>query len=196
MQKNIKHTVSRMLLIVVGMFGFGFALVPLYDVFCDITGLNGKTSDTPYQAVDVAVDKSRTVKVRFFATNNDGMPWEFKPAVSSIEVHPGEAVTTEFFARNPRPVAMIAQAVPSVVPFEAAAYFHKTECFCFNQQPLEGKGETLMPLQFIVDVDLPETVSTITLAYTLFDVTDKFGNADNKTAQTATTDYWERLAGL
>ena len=177
MQQSIKKTVRNSLLVTVGMFAFGFALVPIYDIFCDITGLNGKTSDTAYQAVDVAVDTSRRVTVQFVATNNENMPWEFKPAVSSIVVHPGEAVSTEFFARNPRPVAMVAQAVPSVVPFKAAEYFHKTECFCFNQQPLDGRTETLMPLQFIVDVDLPKDVKTITLAYTLFDVTENFASA-------------------
>ena len=177
MDKPVKKTVRQMLLIVVGMFGFGFALVPLYDVFCDITGLNGKTSDTAYEAVDVVVDTSRTVKIQFVATNNENMPWEFKPTVSSMNVHPGEVASTEFFARNPRSVAMIAQAVPSLVPFKAAEYFHKTECFCFNQQPLEAKTETMMPLRFIVDVDLPKEVKIITLAYTLLDVTEKFDNA-------------------
>lgn len=177
MDKPVKKTVRQMLLITVGMFGFGFALVPLYDVFCDITGLNGKTSDTAYEAVDVAVDTSRSVTVQFVATNNENMPWEFKPVVSSMKVHPGEVASTEFFARNPRATAMTAQAVPSLVPFKAAEYFHKTECFCFNQQPLDGKSETMMPLRFIVDVDLPKEVKTITLAYTLFDVTEKFDTA-------------------
>lgn len=173
MDKTIKKTVRQMLFVVVGMFGFGFALVPIYDVFCDVTGLNGKTSSTAYEAEDVRIDTSRIVKVQFIASNNDGMPWTFKPSVQEIEVHPGEATSTEFFVRNPRSQAMTAQAVPSVVPFKAAEYFHKTECFCFSQQSLEGGQEMMMPLRFIVDVDLPKEVRTITLAYTLFDVTDK-----------------------
>ncbi len=177
MESSVKKTVRNALFATVGMFAFGFALVPIYDVFCDITGLNGKTSDSPYTAVDVAVDTSRNITVQFVATNNENMPWEFKPAVSSMVVHPGEAVSTEFFVRNPKPVSMVAQAVPSVVPFKAAEYFHKTECFCFNQQPLDGRSETLMPLRFIVDVDLPKDVKTITLAYTLFDVTESFKTA-------------------
>lgn len=172
MTDPIAKTVRKSLFIVIGMFGFGFALVPIYDVFCDITGLNGKTADTAYEAVDVQVDTDRTVLVRFMATNNENMPWEFRPTVTSIEVHPGQAVSTEFFARNPRAVPMMAQAVPSLVPFKAAQYFHKTECFCFNQQTLDGETEVMMPLQFIVDVDLPQEVKTITLAYTLFDVSE------------------------
>ena len=173
MDKPVKKTVRQMLLIVVGMFGFGFALVPLYDVFCDITGLNGKTSDTAYEAVDVVVDTSRTVKIQFVATNNENMPWEFKPTVSSMNVHPGEVASTEFFARNPRSVAMIAQAVPSLVPFKAAEYFHKTECFCFNQQPLAADASAELPLIFYVDADLPASINTLTLSYTLYDITDK-----------------------
>jgi cytochrome c oxidase assembly protein subunit 11 len=168
----VKSTVTRMLLIAVGMFGFGFALVPLYDVFCDITGLNGKTSDEKYEVTDTAIDTSRTVKVQFVTTNNDGMVWDFKPSVAEMTVHPGEVATTEFYARNPRGFDMTAQAIPSLVPFKAAEYFHKTECFCFNQQSLAAGEEVQMPLRFIVDKDLPKNVKTITLAYTLFDVTE------------------------
>lgn len=174
MDKTVRKTVRNMVFVVVGMFGFGFALVPIYDVFCEVTGLNGKTASSAYEAEEVRIDTSRVVTVQFVASNNDGMPWAFKPDVREIEVHPGEATSTEFFVRNPRANTMIAQAVPSVVPFKAAAYFHKTECFCFSQQRLEGGQEMMMPLRFIVDVDLPKEVSIITLAYTLFDVTDKF----------------------
>lgn len=168
----VQSTVKRMLLIVVGMFAFGFALVPLYDVFCEVTGLNGKTAGK-YETTDTAIDTSREVKVQFVTTNNDGMIWDFKPTVAEIVVHPGELVSTEFYARNPKRFAMTAQAVPSLVPFNAAEYFHKTECFCFNQQSLQAGEEVNMPLRFIVDKDLPKNVRTITLAYTLFDVTGK-----------------------
>ena len=119
------------------------------------------------------ITKSLSIKVQFLATNNDGMAWKFKPATTEIRVHPGELVETEFFAKNPAGHTMVAQAVPSLVPFKAAEYFHKTECFCFNQQTLAGGQEILMPLRFIVDQDVPKDVHTITLAYTLFDVTDK-----------------------
>ena len=163
--------VKKLMLAVVCMFGFGFLLVPLYDVFCDITGLNGKTNTTAYEAVDVEVDTSRTITVQFVATNNDAMNWTFKPQKNQIKVHPGEAVTTSFLAMNPRAYTMDAQAIPSISPGRAAEYFHKTECFCFNQQTLQAGESVDMGLRFIVDQDLPKDVKTITLSYTLFDIT-------------------------
>lgn len=165
--------VLKLLSTAVAMFVFAiWVMPPLYDAFCEITGLNGKTGDQ-YQAVEIKVDTSRIVKVQFVATNNENMPWGFKPKLSQIEVHPGEEVEIRYLANNPTSKAMVAQAIPSVVPFKAAAYFHKTECFCFNQQPLNAGEKAELPLRFIVDQDLPKQVHTITLSYTLFDVTDK-----------------------
>jgi len=158
--------------VVVGMFVFAIWIMPpLYDAFCDITGLNGKTRGQ-YQSVSAGVDTSRTVKVQFMATNNETMPWEFRPTMSSIEVHPGEEVEVTFFARNPTNNDMVGQAVPSLVPFKAAEYFHKPECFCFNQQPLQAGASAELPLRFIVDQDVSKQVNTITLSYTLFDITE------------------------
>ena len=172
-QPSTGRLVAKLCLLTVGMFGFAFALVPLYDVFCEITGLNGKTQSKPYQAVAAAVDESREVKVQFIATNNDGMTWQFGPSDSVIRVHPGAITETTFVATNPTGEFMTGQAIPSVSPLKAAEYFHKTECFCFNSQQLAG-GETVdMPLKFIVDQDLPKDVKTITLSYTLFDVTQR-----------------------
>jgi cytochrome c oxidase assembly protein subunit 11 len=154
------------------MFAFVFVvMVPLYNVLCDALGINGKTSSEAYISVSAEVDESRSIKVQFIATNNDGMPWAFSPEVTEMLVHPGAANDTVFFAANPTMNAMVAQAIPSVSPSRAAEYFHKTECFCFEQQPLDGNGEAEMPLQFIVDQDLPADIKTITLSYTLFDVT-------------------------
>ena len=169
---GLRKLVIRLLVVIVGMFGFGFALVPLYDLFCDVTGLNGKTNAEAYLPVSELIDTSREVKVQFIATNNESMRWEFRPDVFELKVHPGEEITTTFFARNPTGSAMIAQAIPSVSPGKAAAYFHKTECFCFNQQQLAGGEAVDMPLRFIVDRDLPSDVNTITLSYTIFDVTE------------------------
>jgi len=165
--------VKRLSIVVIGMFFFGFALVPIYDVFCDVTGLNGKTNQQAYISADDIIDTDRSVTVQFVATNNESMPWEFRPDVFKLKVHPGEEVQTTFFARNPRSYDMVAQAIPSVSPGKAAAYFHKTECFCFNQQPLAAGESTDMPLSFIVDRDLPSGVHTITLSYTLFDITEE-----------------------
>lgn len=171
-------TATKMVGVAVLMFAFVFVvMVPLYDVLCDALGINGKTSGQAYTAVEAAVDESRTVTVQFIATNNEGMPWEFRPTSSVMKVNPGAVNDTVFYARNPLAQAMVAQAVPSVSPARAAEYFHKTECFCFNQQPLEGQSAAEMPLQFIVDQDLPRDIKTITLSYTIFDVTEMAGSA-------------------
>lgn len=154
---------------VVGMFGFGFAMVPLYEVFCDITGINGKTGGRYEATGSEARDESRTVTVQFIAQNGPDMPWVFRPVTRSIRVHPGEPTMVNFYAENPTARAMVGQAVPSLAPSEGTLYFHKTECFCFNQQTLQA-GETVqMPLVFIVDRALPEHIRKLTLSYTLYD---------------------------
>lgn len=164
--------------VVIGMFAFAiWVMPPLYNLFCEVTGLNGKTGDR-YQAVAVEVDTSRTVTVQFLATNNETMPWEFGPEMGSVKVHPGQEVSVNYLAKNNTGSNMVAQAIPSVVPFKAAEYFHKTECFCFNRQPLAAGSSAKLPLRFIVDQDIPKQVHTITLSYTLFDVTER--DAENK----------------
>lgn len=169
-QANSK-LVGKLLLTVVGMFAFAiWVMPPIYDVFCEITGLNGKTGDK-YQSVSAEVDTSRTITVQFLAANNETMPWVFKPMLKSIKVHPGEEVEVKFFAENNTQRDMVGQAVPSLVPFLAAEYFHKTECFCFNNQPLKAGESAELPLRFIVDLDVAKAVNTITLSYTLFDIT-------------------------
>jgi cytochrome c oxidase assembly protein subunit 11 len=158
------------------MFAFVFVvMVPLYNVLCDALGINGKTDGQAYTAVQAGVDESRTVTIQFLASNNAGMPWEFAPTTTMMKVHPGAANDTVFFAHNTQPQAMIAQAIPSISPAKAAQYFHKTECFCFRQQPLAGKASAELPLQFIVDRDLPKDIGTITLSYTIFDITNMAG---------------------
>jgi len=170
-QKN--RTALKLVLVACGMFGFGFALVPLYEVFCELTGLNGKTGEQYTQTTVEVVDTDRLVTIQFLTNNNVDMPWEFRPEKRSIKVHPGELNTTSFYVRNPALTSITAQAVPSVTPFMAATYLHKTECFCFEQQELAA-GESLdMPLRFIIDRDLPEEIETLTLSYTLFDITEQ-----------------------
>jgi cytochrome c oxidase assembly protein subunit 11 len=154
--------------VVIGMFGFGFAMVPLYDVFCDITGLNGKTGDQIALSKGMKVDTSRLIEVEFIASLNDGMPWEFKPVQHSVKVHPGEPTQIEYVAINRTKNAITGQAVPSVAPGHAAGYFQKTECFCFTEQKLEAGEEKRMPVIFVVDTDLPDDVSQLALSYTFF----------------------------
>lgn len=167
------RTVRKLLLVVVAMFGFGFALVPLYDVFCDITGLNGKTNDSAAIYEDGGIDKSRTVKVQFITRNAKGIPWKFEPVINEINVHPGEMKLVSFYAKNKAEHDIIGQAVPSVSPGLAANYFHKIECFCFTQQPLAAGKDVEMSLQFYVDLELPTDINTLTLSYTLYDITEK-----------------------
>lgn len=154
--------------IAVAMFGFAFALVPLYDVFCDITGINGKTADRPAAAGGLQVDTGREVTVEFVAYINPGMKWTFTPEVASMVVHPGQAKTVHYTARNLTRQATVGQAVPSVTPGLAARYFNKIECFCFNHQPLAAGETAQLPLVFYVDPELPEEITTLTLAYTLY----------------------------
>jgi cytochrome c oxidase assembly protein subunit 11 len=172
MTKN-KKVIKKLILLVFGMFGFGFALVPLYDVFCDITGLNGKTSTTAAVYNVEQIDTKRVVTVQFISRTAQGIPWQFEPMIHEIKVHPGEMKLVKFYAKNESTRDIIGQAVPSVSPGLAAAYFQKIECFCFTQQPLKANEEVEMALQFYVDPELPEDISTLTLSYTLYDVTGK-----------------------
>ncbi len=174
---SVKATVSKLLLVVVVMFAFVFVvMVPLYNVLCDVLGINGKTGSR-YEAVEAKIDTERTIKVQFVARNNDAMPWGFAPADKVLRVHPGELRSTAFIASNPAQQDMVAQAIPSIVPSRAAAYFNKTECFCFNQQPLKAGEEADLPLQFVIDQALPEDIHTITLSYTLFDISERVAAA-------------------
>lgn len=170
--------VTKLLLVTALMFGFGFALVPLYDVFREVTGINGKTSNVPATALVDGVDTSREITIEFLARPNKDMPWIFKPEIRRLTVHPGEVHVMNYFAENPTAQMIVGQAVPSVSPGQAALYLHKIECFCFTQQQLAAGRNMLMPVQFYVDPALPAQFSTITLNYTLYDVTANWqGNA-------------------
>ncbi|MGI5310195.1 cytochrome c oxidase assembly protein [Rheinheimera sp. WS51] len=172
MIKPVHKILTRKLVVIcLAMFGFGFALVPLYDVFCDLTGINGKTATTAASTDAAVIDTSREVIIEFIARPNKDMPWLFKPETRRIKVHPGEVHRVNYLATNPTQRLIIGQAVPSVAPGQAALFFHKIECFCFSQQQLAGGKDMLMPLQFYVDPALPKRFSTITLSYTLYDVT-------------------------
>lgn len=164
-----RRLVKRLLVLVVAMFAFGFALVPLYDVMCQAFGINGKTGGAWQGSQNI--DEERRIRVQFLATNAADMVWEFRPMSDELEIHPGASQEMLFIASNPTDKPMTAQAIPSVAPSKAAAYFHKTECFCFTQQVLQPGERIEMPVRFIVDRDLPKDVHHLTLAYTLFDIT-------------------------
>lgn len=169
-QTNNSKVIKKLVLMVFAMFGFGFALVPLYDVFCDITGLNGKTNNVGVAYAADGIDTSRTIKVQFITRTAKGIPWQFEPVINEISVHPGEVKFVNFYAKNESTRDIVGQAVPSVSPGIAAGYFQKIECFCFTQQPLTAGEEVEMGLQFYVDIDLPSEITTLTLSYTLYDI--------------------------
>lgn len=163
------RTAGRLALVAVLMFGFGFALVPLYDVVCDLTGLNGRAANL-LKETDVSaaeVDRSREVTVEFLAITND-VPWDLNPETRKLRVHPGEIATVGYLVRNRSKHAVVAQAVPSVAPGLAARYLNKLDCFCFTEQRLEPGEERVMPVVFSVDPAIDEDLSTLTLSYTFF----------------------------
>ena len=170
-----RSLVGRLLIMTVAMFGFGFALVPLYDVFCQITGFGGRTN-TEAVAAEEAPDLSREIRVEFVTTVNSYAPFEFGADLDSMTVHPGKMYFATFTAKNMTDHDKIAQAVPSVAPVAAAEHFVKIEFFCFNSQEFAANEEKAMPLQFIVNPDLPEYVDTITLQYTFFDTASVASN--------------------
>lgn len=177
LSRQARGTLKKLALLTVAMFGFGFALVPLYNVFCQITGLNGKTGRIDAGAAEsVQVDRSRVVTIEFTSQVNSGLPWEFRPVIKKMQVHPGEVVTTHYYARNLADEAVVGQAVPSVSPGLAAESFKKLECFCFTRQELKPREEKRMPVRYVVQPDLPKDIRTITLSYAFF-------NADRQSAK-------------
>ena len=168
-----RRTLRNLIGIVVGMFAFGWLLVPMYDVFCEITGLNGKvTGPSALSEESLAITEQRELLVQFMTHNNESMPWFFDSEKSQMRVITGNQYEATFVFHNTTAKEMVGQVIPSVSPGRGAEYFHKTECFCFESQPLDANSSIEMPLAFIVDQDLPEDIKTITLSYTLFDITE------------------------
>nr|WP_314863761.1 cytochrome c oxidase assembly protein [uncultured Undibacterium sp.] len=161
---------KKLVVIAVVMFGFGYALIPIYKQICEITGINVLTpKDISADAVvNSQVDKSRLITIEFDA-NTQG-PWRFRPTVSSIQVHPGEMAQVVYEVVNKQSYKMDAQAIPSYAPQQAGTFFKKMECFCFQQQTLEANEARQMPVSFFIDPALPKDVKTITLSYTFFEV--------------------------
>jgi len=163
-----RRLVGKLVLFGIAMFGFGFLLVPLYDVFCEITGIGGRTNSSA--AVDAIEfpQLNRVLQIEFVANLNEYAPWEFRPSVTSMEVHPGQLYDASFFARNLTNNALVGQAVPSISPGQAAKYFKKIECFCFTAQQFAPDEGREMPVQFLVDPEIPKHIDRLTLSYTFF----------------------------
>jgi len=185
--KTTAHTanmrlVKRLMFIVVGMFIFAVGIMPpMYDLICDITGLNGKTRNEAAETLDArAIQQDRTVIVQFVADTAPDMPWAFKPNIKRLEIHPGQIYHVDFHVNNPEQYAIVGQAIPSVAPAVATPHFKKTECFCFNQQRLEANAGMDMPLIFYVDPKLPRSVTEITLSYQLYNITEQFGQSSTE----------------
>jgi cytochrome c oxidase assembly protein subunit 11 len=159
----------KLLAIAAGAFGFGFALVPLYNVLCSVTGYGDQAKLLQKVSAIEHPDVNRTVTVEFLTDVASNGEWEFRPVKRRIEVHPGELYTAEFYAHNLTGRDTVAQAVPNISPSEVAAYFHKTECFCFAPQHFKINEGRNMPVRFIIDPAMPSHIDLITLAYTFFD---------------------------
>jgi cytochrome c oxidase assembly protein subunit 11 len=159
----------KLLAIAAGSFGFGFALVPLYNVLCSVTGYGDQTKLLQKVTAIEQPQLNRSVTVEFLADVASSGTFEFRPVVRTVTVHPGQLFTAQFYARNLSGRDTIAQAVPNIAPSEVAAYFHKTECFCFSPQHFKLDEARNMPVRFIIDPALPGHIDLITLAYTFYD---------------------------
>jgi cytochrome c oxidase assembly protein subunit 11 len=158
-----------------GAFGFGFALVPLYDVLCEVTGFGDQKTLRSASVVTERPDESRQVTVEFIAELPSVGSWDFRPAVKLMQVHPGRLYEVKFVAHNRTGRDTVAQAVPNIAPGKATAYFHKTECFCFVPQHFAVGEEKVMPVRFVVDPSLPKHLDRVTLSYVFYDNTTRVG---------------------
>lgn len=181
LQRDNLRMVGKLTAVTVMMFGFGYALVPLYKHICEALGINVLSlaeqrsgslgSASRERPANTQVDYSRRITVEFDA--NARGPWEFKPALRSVQVHPGEMATVMYEFKNVQDRSMAAQAIPSYAPMQAGAHFNKLECFCFNEYMLKPGEAKQWPVVFYVDSKLPKDVTTITLSYTFFEVGGK-----------------------
>ena len=172
MNEGSKKTIKTLCFAVLGMFTFSFALVPLYDVFCEVTGLNGKIELKATNDNNIEIENGRDLSVQFVSHNNEQMPWAFRPSEDSIKIKTGKYHTTSFYVKNTTNKMMTAQAIPSVAPSNAAAHLKKLECFCFEKQELAPGEEALLPVRLIFEDALPKSINSVVLSYTIFDVTD------------------------
>ena len=171
---GVRRTVIRTVAVLVGMFGFAFALVPLYDVFCNITGINGKVDATAQSIVPEEVDQSRYINVQFVTRGSPGLPWQMSVEMRQMSVHPGQMAEVDFTFTNNSHSESWGRAVPSVSPSNATLHLRKISCFCFQEQQLQANERLTIPLVFQLARELPEDINTITLVYTLYPVAREF----------------------
>lgn len=166
MAKGNVTTLTKLIVVTMGMFGFGFALVPFYYKICEVTGINSGDEQTLVK--NTQVDTSRWVTLEFDANVNESMPWQFRPTQRLLKVHPGQLVQVEYEVVNNSDQPVVGQAVPSYGPARAAAFFKKIECFCFTPQTLAAGERRRMPVLFVLDPSMDKDVNTVTLSYTFF----------------------------
>ncbi|MEM7503692.1 MAG: cytochrome c oxidase assembly protein [Pseudomonadota bacterium] len=177
-QAENRKLIASLVLFAGGMLAFAFVVLPpLYAVFCEVTGLGGRTNTTAAEVGEDTAVVARDVRLEFVTTVNEYAPWEFTAELDAMEIQPGKLYEATFFARNLSDRRKVAQAVPSVAPPQAAKHFKKLECFCFTQQEFTARELKEMPVRFIIDSDLPDYIDTITLSYTFFD-TERVSHAD------------------
>ena len=175
-QRDNKQLTLKLLGFALGSFAFGFALVPFYDVLCDLTGFGNQKALAEARVAVGKPDDSRTITVDFVADLPSVGNWEFRPTVASMQIHPGRLYETEFIAHNLTGQDTTAQAVPNIAPGKAAMYFRKTECFCFTPQHFAAGEQRPMPVRFVVDPAIPRSVDRITLSYTFYDEFTRVGS--------------------
>jgi cytochrome c oxidase assembly protein subunit 11 len=168
-QKANRKLTLQLWLFAAGFLAFGFALVPLYNVLCDVTGYGDRSKLEKAATVVEAPDEKRTITVEFVSSTPTFGTWEFRPEVAHLEVHPGKLYEAKFYARNLREQPITAQAVPSIAPMQATQYFRKTECFCFRPQQFAGGQARELSVRFIVDPKLPASIDRLTLGYAMYD---------------------------
>lgn len=171
-EKANKKLAIKVLWVVVGSLLFAFALVPLYDVLCSITGLNGKTDNSAATLAKAKVDNTRLVTIQFVSAVMPGLGWNFYPKQTSITLHPGQIETVIFMAKNTTSEVVAGQAVPSVTPGKASTHLKKVECFCFVKQSLNPGESKEMPLRFFISPELPNDIKELTLSYSFFKATN------------------------
>jgi len=174
MKNNATKTAKKLWLVAVAMFGFGYLMVPIYNILCEVTGINGKTGRITQSQVNANdVDVDRFVTVEFDTNVNPNLPWTFKAVEFKQQVRPGEIAEAVFVVENESNQIVVGQAVPSVAPEQASLFFNKTECFCFTNQELAPGEKKDMIVRYVVDSDLPDKITTMTLSYTFFKASEK-----------------------
>ena len=190
-----KRIILRLVVLTMVMFGFGYAMVPLYDTICIAFGLNGKTGITDNESAAAGgVDENRWITVQFTSHTATGLPWEFQPVTRTVKVRPGAVTDAVYVARNKSSYPFFGRASYSVAPAIAAVHFKKTECFCFTNQLLNGGERREMPVRFVVERAIPEDVATITLSYSFFNA-EKYLSPEDKAKLTVRVDGIEANEG-